>query len=126
MTHGVNETSIFSGTFSDTSTHYLPDTTAADTDGYDVRTRDTASVVVINNQDQDASVSLETSAFDDPGMADAGEIVAAKTVAANGGVEILSVPKEVSAAYLRVAVSFATAPSGTNPIEAKYQTDASG
>jgi hypothetical protein len=126
MSRGTNETSVFSGTFSDTNDHYLPDTTAADTEGYDVRTKERTSVVVTNDQDQDATVDLEGSAFNDKGMADAGSLLGSTVTVAAGSTEIVSVPIEAAPAFLRLKVSFATAPTGNNPITATYQSDESG
>lgn len=80
MAHGVNATSVFSVTVTDTNDHFLPDT-AGGADGYDVRQRDGETVVVSNDEDQDATVQLQGAAFDDAAMADAFDVGSSKTVA---------------------------------------------
>lgn len=125
MALGVNSTSVFNVTVTDTNNHYLPDT-AGGAEGYDVRQRDDETVVVTNDEDQDATVQLQGAAFDDPGMADAFNIGSSKTAAAGGGTVQVSVPDDVHAAYLRVQISFATAPTGNNDVTAKFQTDSAG
>lgn len=123
---GTNETSVYSGTFSDTSAHHLPDTDTADTEGYDIRTADKATVVIVNNQDQDATVQLRGAAFDDPEMNEAVEIGSSVTASASGGTAYVSVPIEDQFAFLDVEVSFATAPTGSASIEAKFHSDRMG
>lgn len=124
MSRGVNETSVFSGSFSDTNEHFLPDTTAADTEGYDVRAKDSMLVKVVNNQDQDATVSIDGSTFEDAGMSEADEAVGSATVSANGGTETFVTSDPWS--YLRAVVTFATAPTGSGSIKAVFQADETG
>lgn len=124
MAHGVNATSVFSVTVTDTNDHFLPDT-ASDAEGYDVRQRDGETVVVSNGEDQEATVQLQGAAFDDPDMADAYDVGSSTTVAA-GATEQLSVPEDVQVSYLRAKVSFATAPTGNDDVTAKFHTDSDG
>jgi hypothetical protein len=124
MAHGVNATSVFSVTVTDTNDHFLPDTAGGE-DGYDVRQRDGETVVVTNDEDQEATVQLQGAAFDDAAMADAYDVGPSTTVAA-GATEQVSVPENVQVSYLRAKVSFASAPSGNDNVTAKYHTDSDG
>lgn len=124
MAHGVNATSVFSVTVTDTNNHYLPDTASGE-EGYDVRQRDGETVVVDNAEDQEATVQLQGAAFDDAGFAEPFDVGSSKTVAA-GSTEQLSVPEDVHVSYLRAQVSFATAPSGNDDVTAKFHTDSDG
>lgn len=124
MTHGVNDTSVFTKAISDTNVHHLPDTDTAGTEGYDVRGRDTALVKIVNNEDQDATVEIEGTTFDDAEADEADTAVGSKTVAAGGGTEtfVTSDPW----AYLTTKISFATAPTGSSSVKVVYETDARG
>lgn len=121
---GTNDTSVFTVSVADTSNHYLPDTSAADVEGYDVRTRDRKAVLVVNDQDQDASVTLQGAAFDDPDFADPVDLGGAKTASAGGGSALVSTSEPL--AYLRVLVTFATAPTGNSSVTAKFHADNNG
>lgn len=123
MSRGVNDTSVFTGSFSDINNHTLPDTSGTG-EGYDVRGKDAILVKVVNNQDQDATVELEGSTFEDAGMAEPDTAVASATVAAAGGTETF-VTKDAWS-FVQAAISFATAPTGNASVKVVFQADERG
>lgn len=127
MAKATNDTSIFELTIADTNEHDLPDVNGDDTTGepaYDVRGEDAIAAKVVNNQDQDATVRLEGTTFDDDGFAEPDEDVSGVTVTAGGGTETLKTDTPWS--YVRVVVSFGTAPTGNNPTKVVFSSDKRG
>lgn len=118
MAQGVEDTAQYSLTISDLGDYYVP----GQNDGYDVRAKKYESVHVHNEQDQDATVTVEgTHQFDE--TADETVDVQQVTVAAAGGTAVVPVPRDEVHGYLRVHVTFATAPTGNNPITITFAAD---
>lgn len=127
MTHGVNETSIFTlSSITDTNEHDLPDVDGGEAP-YDVRSEDRASVYIQNHADQPLTARLERSHglegdFAGEEVTDTGGV----TVAA-GDTQAIAADPDFPLDFLRVVISFDTAPTSTDPsVTARYQADKRG
>lgn len=126
---GDNSENIFTLSVTDINNHDLPDTDGDDSAGGDAFTTegvDRIAAKVHNAQDQDATVSLEATHWEDTDFAHAETLVSGVTVSAGGGVETLVGDSSVPFDWYRVIVSFGTAPTGNSEIEVAYLIDDNG
>lgn len=131
MALAVNETSVFTlSSITDTNEHDLPDTDGDDKasaqDPYDVRGQDRAAVYVKNEADQALTARLERAhsldeSFTDPITDTSGVSVP------SGETKVIAADPDVPMGYLRLVISFDSAPSSTDPsVTARYQSDKYG
>jgi len=114
-----NSADTFALSISDTTTHDLPDTDGDDSGGgdyWDGRTARLVAVYVTNNQDQSLTATLKRTPA--PGEIEVDD-VAAVTVPA-GETQVLVAQTDVPMARFRTAVTFGSAPSGTNETVVRY------
>jgi hypothetical protein len=135
MTKATNTTSVFElSNITDTNEHDLPDTDGDDKasaeEPYDVRSEDRAAVYVTNLSDQSLTARLERANSLDQEFNEPADDVTGVSVAANGqdgDTVILAADPDIPLAYLRIVISYDTAPSGSDPsLRATYQSDRNG
>lgn len=122
---GENSERVFTLTVSDTNEHDLPDVDGDDSAGGDPFSTEAGGKVAVkvhNEHGQDATARLEATNLDDSGFTKAETVVGNVTVAANGGTETLVGDHDAPFDWYRVVVSYATAPSDGDSVEAAYMT----
>lgn len=126
MTHGVNDTSEFTlSGITDTDEHDLPDVDGSES-AYDARTRDRAVVYLTNEADQALTARLERAHGLDEGFNKPAKDVTGVSIA-SGETKTLTADPDAPLAYLRVVLSFDSAPSSADPsVTARFQTDVNG
>jgi len=132
MPKATNDKSVFTlSNITDTNEHDLPDTDGDDKaeaqESYDVRGQDTGAVYVTNLSDQSLTARLERASSLDSDFSEPATDTSGVSVSASGNsgdAVIIAANPDVPLAYLRVVVSFDSAPSGSDPsLRVTYQSD---
>lgn len=131
----TNDKSEFTlSNITDTNEHDLPDTDGDDKASaqspYDVRGEDTAAVVITNLSDQPLTARLERAssldeAFNEPFDDTTGVSVSA--TGNDGDTKVIAADSDVPLAFMRIVISFDSAPTGSDPsLRATFQSDRGG
>ena len=127
---GDNSEQTFELQIRDLNQHDLPDVDGDDDpdgeggDGFSVEGEDSTVVKVVNTHDQDLTVSLEATNYDDGGFAEP-YAVEEVTVVAGGGVELLGDSFSAPVDFYRIVASAGTEPTDGS-VKAVFLTDVDG